>query len=113
MNCALVIIDMQQGSFTDSSPRHDSEGLITRLNALANAVRVAGGVVIFVQHDGQVGDLHHPDLPGWKLLPGLHLRTDDMIVRKASCDAFLGTPLKGLLKERGIERLIITGCATD
>src|ERR1700679_1458072 len=113
MNNALIIIDMQQGSFTEATPRHDPEGLIESLNFLASLVRAANGVVIFVQHDGPEGDLHHPDLPGWKLLPGLHLSTDDIIVRKKACDAFLGTSLDGLLKERGIGRLIITGCATD
>jgi nicotinamidase-related amidase len=113
MKTALIIVDMQQGSFTDASPRHDAEGLIKRLNSLTNPVRTAGGIVVFVQHDGPEGDLHHPDLPGWNLLPGLDVRPDDVFVRKASCDAFLNTPLESLLKAHGIERLIIAGCATD
>jgi len=113
MKSALIIIDMQQGSFTGATPRFDSDGLIKRLNTLANAVRAVNGVVIFVQHDGPEGDLHHPDLPGWKLLPSLHIGTDDVIVRKTSCDAFLGTALEALLKTRDIKRLIITGCATE
>ena len=113
MSDALIIIDMQQGSFTAESPRHDSDGLVERLNRLASAVRVMGGVVIFVQHDGPRGDPHHPDLPGWKLLPGLHVEADDAIVRKTSCDAFLETSLKAVLQARAVDRLIITGCATE
>ena len=58
---------MQQGSFEPVQQRHDSEGLVGRLNALGAAVRDAGGVVIFVQHDGPVGDPHHPDAPGSRL----------------------------------------------
>jgi nicotinamidase-related amidase len=110
---ALIIIDMQQGSFTDATPRHDSEGLTKRINALSNSVRTAGGLVIFVQHNGPAGDPHHPDSSGWRLLPGLHVGTNDMIVRKTSCDAFLETSLQSLLDRHSIERMIITGCATD
>jgi nicotinamidase-related amidase len=113
VNSALVIIDMQQGSFTDATPRHDSVGLTKRINALSNVVRAAGGAVIFVQHDGPNGDLHHPDSPGWRLLPSLHVGTNDLIVRKTACDSFLGTSLQSLLDQRGIERLVVTGCATD
>jgi nicotinamidase-related amidase len=113
MKTALIIIDLQQGSFTPAAPKHDADGLVRRLNSLANGVRTTGGSVVFVQHDGPPGDPHHPDLPGWRLLPTLDIRADDVVIRKASCDAFLGTTLEELLRSRAIERLIVTGCATD
>jgi nicotinamidase-related amidase len=113
MPSALIVIDMQQGSFTTGTPRHDAEGLVDRLNRLAARVRAAGGVVLYVQHDGPPGDPHHPSQPGWRLLPGLDAREDDLFVRKSSCDAFLDTGLDEALKSAGIDRLIITGCATD
>ena len=34
MSTALIVIDMQQGSFTTASPRHDAAGLVQRLNRL-------------------------------------------------------------------------------
>ncbi|WP_315833388.1 cysteine hydrolase family protein [Bradyrhizobium prioriisuperbiae] len=111
MKHALIIIDMQQASF--SRPQHDSGGLVERLNRLARDIRAAGGIVIFVQHDGPEGDPQHPDLPGWQLLPDLSVEACDVIVRKTSCDAFLDTQLDALLKAREVERLIITGSATD
>src|SRR5690242_19428573 len=113
MTDALIVIDMQQASFGPASPRHDAANLIDRLNHLVREVRVAGGAVIFVQHDGPRGDPHHPSEAGWHLLPGLDVRPDEVIVRKTACDAFLGTTLDDLLRETGIDRLIITGCATD
>lgn len=113
MNQALIIIDMQQGSFTRDAPKHDADGLVRRLNRLAEGVRASGGAVVFIQHDGPKGDPHHPDLPGWKLLEDLDARADDAVIRKQSCDAFLGTTLDEFLRSRSIERLIITGCATD
>ena len=113
MKTALVIIDMQEGSFTPRTARHDTAGLVERLNTLAGSVRSAGGSVIFVQHDGPVGDPHHPDEPGWRLLPELDKRAGDLIVRKNACDSFLGTTLDSILQSNAIERLIVTGCATD
>jgi len=110
---ALVIIDMQQGSFTPMTARHDAAGLVARLNALAARVRRAGGLVVFVQHDGPEGDPHHPAHPGWQLLPGLDARPDDPVVRKTACDAFLGTALDEVLRAHGAGGLIVTGCATD
>ena len=46
-------------------------------------------------------------------MPELDARPDDTVVRKTSCDAFLRTPLDEVLRARAIDRLIITGCATD
>jgi nicotinamidase-related amidase len=113
MKHALLVIDMQQGSFTDQATKFDSDGLVRRLNTLAEAVRRANGLVIFIQHDGPQGDPHHPDLPGWNLLTDLEVRAGDATIRKRSCDAFLDTSLDELLHSRSIERLIITGSATD
>jgi len=113
MTDALIVIDMQQGSFGPEMPRHDAAGLVTRLNRLARQIRTDGGAVIFVQHDGPPGDPHHPAEPGWRLLPTLEIKPDDTVVHKTSCDAFLDTTLDAVLRESGIDRLIITGCATD
>lgn len=110
---ALVVIDMQRGSFTPEARRHDAAGLVERLNRLAAAVRAAHGVVVFIQHDGPFGDPHHPDQPGWRLLPDLDRHADDAIIRKRACDAFLDTELSGFLGANAVQRLILTGCATD
>lgn len=113
MSTALIVIDMQQGSFTTASPRHDAAGLVQRLNRLAADVRARGGTVVFVQHDGPPGDPHQPDAPGWHFLTDLDVRDDDPVVHKTSCDSFLHTNLDELLKAHAIDRLIVTGCATD
>lgn len=112
MTDALIVIDMQQGSFGPASPRHDAAGLVGRLNLLADEVRGGGGPVVFIQHDGPPGDPHHPDAPGWRLPPDVCVRPDDTIIRKRSCDAFLQTSLDDFLRTRAIDRLVVTGCAT-
>lgn len=113
MTHALIIIDMQLGSFGPETPRHDTDGVVQRLNALAETTRAAGGVVIYVQHDGPPGDPHEPDAPGWRVLPALVRRDADLSVRKTTNDSFHDTDLDGLLRARRISKLVLTGCATD
>ncbi|MDP6829446.1 MAG: isochorismatase family protein [Alphaproteobacteria bacterium] len=110
---ALIVIDMQVGSFTDETPRHDADGLVARLNSLAERVRQNAGLVIFIRHDGPAGDPHHPSLPGWHILPDLSVLPADEIVAKTACDAFLDTTLENVLRAHEVDRLIVTGCATD
>ena len=113
MSTALIVIDMQQGSFTSDTPRYDSQGLVLRINKLAAKVRASKGMVIFVQHDGPEGDPHHPEAPGWHLLSGLDVKQGDRFVRKSACDSFLATSLEDDLRSVSIQRLIVTGCATE
>lgn len=113
MKHALIVIDMQQGSFGPESPRHDAAGLVGRLNRLAGEVRTQGGAVVFIQHDGPPGDPHHPGLPGWRFLAELDVQAADTIVHKTSCDSFLDTTLDDVLRAQAIDGLIVTGCATD
>jgi len=113
MPAALLVIDMQVGSFGKGAQRYDAGGLIARLNTLARRVRDAGGTVIFVQHDGPDGDPHHPSQPGWAILPDLEMLPTDVTVRKTACDSFLNTHLDHVLATRAIRDLIVTGCATD
>ena len=42
MRTALIVIDMQLGSFTPYSARHDTLGTIERINRLAAKVRAHG-----------------------------------------------------------------------
>jgi nicotinamidase-related amidase len=109
----LVVIDMQAGCFAEATPRHDAEGVVARINWLARAVRRAGGVVVFVQHDGPPGDPFEPGKDGWRLLPELDRLETDPVVHKRACDAFYETDLARVLEERGATALLMTGCATD
>jgi nicotinamidase-related amidase len=110
---ALLVIDMQVGLFTQDTPRHDAEGVIRRINTLGTVVRLGGGLVIFVQHDGPKGDIFEPGSDGWQLLPSLERHQEDAIVHKRACDAFYETDLANVLHQHGSRQLIVTGCATD
>ncbi len=113
MRTALIIIDMQEGSFTPRTARYDSFGLIGRLNQLAEQTRSSDGVVVFVQHDGTTGDVHHPTAWGWPILSELRTTATDTVIRKTTCDAFLKTDLADHLSQQAVSRVIVTGCATE
>jgi nicotinamidase-related amidase len=110
---ALLVIDMQVGLFTAETPRHDADGVVARINALGRAVRQSGGLVVFIQHDGPQGDPFEPNTSGWQLLPSLERGEGDLVVHKTACDAFYQTDLTAVLGQHGVDRLFVTGCATD
>lgn len=108
---ALLIIDMQRGVFT--APRQDDDELVARLNGLSERMRAKQSPVIFIQHCGPEGDDLHESQPGHALHADLTVQSDDTIITKSSCDAFLHTTLASTLRERQIDELVITGFATD
>jgi nicotinamidase-related amidase len=114
MSDALVVIDMQTGSFgPDRPPRYDFSALVERLNALTRWVRDGGGLVVWVQHDGPPGDVLEPGTDGWQILAALERCACDETISKTADDSFLGTRLEALLREKKSRRVIITGWATD
>lgn len=110
-NRCLLIVDVQEGLF--STPRYNSEALITRLNRLATLCRAEGSRVIYVQHCGPEGDALHPSQPGHALFSALETDPNDLRITKESCDAFLDTSLAATLDALGATKLIIAGFATE
>lgn len=109
---AMLIVDMQVG-LLNGEPKHDLDGVITRINRLATEVRARSGRVIFIQHCGRKGDDFEPETPGWQFLPELLRDPADIVVRKDLNDPFAGTDLQERLREIAPDRVLITGWATD
>ena len=107
----LLIVDMQQGLFSTS--RHDSDGLVARINDLSARMRAEALPVIFIKHCSPDGDDLHPSQPGHALHSGLAVDPQDAVIAKASCDAFLDTGLASTLANLDVDEVIVTGCATD
>jgi nicotinamidase-related amidase len=110
---ALLIIDMQKTSFTPTTPRFDSEGVIQRINTLSHRFRLTGDKVIFIQHDGTKEGYCIPNTIEWEILSSLDIKSDDLIISKTANDSFYRTTLKDELQNSNINELVITGCATD
>ena len=110
---ALLIIDMQLGSFRPYSLRHDTMGVIGRINELSQRFRDNGDLVIFIQHDGSKENAFVPGTPDWAILPELIRQPADTTSTKTANDAFYRTVLHDTLQQHNVTELYITGCATD
>jgi nicotinamidase-related amidase len=108
---ALLIVDMQVGCFTGEAPRHDAEAVVNRINALAVAVR-PNGLVVYIQHTDPAEGLERGSA-AWQILPSLRVAASDERMEKTACDSFLETRLEARLRARGVDEVVITGCATD
>jgi len=112
---ALLIIDIQNDYFEGGK-----NTLANTLEALANAedilarFRARGLPVIHVQHIGSLSaGFFLPNTWGVEIHEKLSPGDNEPVILKHSPSSFLGTELKELLIEKGIDRLIICGMQTD
>ncbi|PHR19751.1 MAG: cysteine hydrolase [Fluviicola sp.] len=110
---ALLIIDMQKGSFTPEIPRFDTDGVVKRMNELSMLFRESDFPVIFIQHDGTGTGEFEKHTPEWELLTSLNFESTDVLIDKYANDVFYNSELQSKLTELNITELLITGCATD
>ncbi|KAK5053291.1 hypothetical protein LTR84_002265 [Exophiala bonariae] len=133
---ALVVIDMQngfchkQGSFAKMGMQSDPTAIVPQINRLRSAFQAASMPVFFVRtgYNADYSDRRPHDrgdrveklgglLRGsWdaemidELMPG----PNEEIVNKTRNSAFLGTcSLDKILRERGVNHLVLTGVGTD
>src|ERR1700690_4141758 len=104
---ALLIIDMQNTSFTPATPRFDTDAVILRINKLSRKFRLAGDKVIFIRHDGTKEGFCIPGSFEWEILSSLDRKSDDLIISKTANDSFYRTILMQELKKFNISELVI------
>ena len=112
MKTAVLVIDVQQGLCVGEGKAFDCDGLITRINLVTSKARLAGAPVIFIQHESTAGYLEHGSAD-WLLANGLVVSTSDIKIRKTTPDSFLRTDLEALLRNRGVEQLVICGMHSE
>jgi len=122
---ALMVIDMQEYFLSADSHAFipSSKAIVPNIERLLKAYRKIGHPVIFTRHA-----LKNDDEPGimgrwWadviregdsfsKITSVLRPLKSEVVLRKTRYSAFQGTDLEKLLRERGIESLVITGLMT-
>ena len=107
---ALLVIDVQQELFQKSTPIYQAEQLLQNITNLIDRAHDAGVPVIYVQHSSD----HYlvKGSPGWQLHPQLQPENRDFVIHKLKANAFEGTNLDELLKNRGITHLVVSGLVT-
>lgn len=108
----LIVVDMQEAA-VQSGRQYDLANTIARQNQLIAFVRALHGTIIFIQHDGEVGDPWEPGSAGWQISARLDRSPNDLLVRKRTNDPFYQTMLDDLLQGMSVDRLLVCGWATD
>jgi nicotinamidase-related amidase len=112
MKTAVLVIDVQQGLCEGEGKAHDCQGLFSNINRVTAQARSVGAPVIFIQHESPAGYLEYGSA-AWQLADGLHVAQADLRLRKTTPDSFLRTSLDTILKERGIDHLVICGMHSE
>lgn len=110
---ALVVIDMQKGSFTSKTPRFDTSGVVRRINELAELFRKMEHAVFYIQHDGTGSGNFEKNSEDWEILDELRIDPTDVRIDKYANDIFYKSGLHSELMRLNVTELFITGCATD
>jgi nicotinamidase-related amidase len=121
---ALVAIDLQHGIVEREWAPYSGADVVLRHVPLADAVRGAGGLVVWVRVD--LADLlrlpmdapapspaDSPPPRASELVPEIGMQAGDVVVTKRQWGAFYGTDLDQQLRRRGIRTIVMSGIATN
>jgi len=124
---ALVIIDVVNG-FTDPECPLGSEAdsVVAANVALMHAFHERGlpvALTTVVYHSDDEAQVFRSRLPALDLLtpdshwvqidPRLPVQSDDLIIEKTHASGFHGTDLDKLLRQRGVDSIVVTGLTTS
>ncbi len=110
MKLALLIIDLQKG-WRRQENASSMDGAAETINAVSPLFRKKGLPVVWVQHIDE-GDGVVEGSSGFEMIEGLEPLPDDIRVSKRYGNSFNKTALDSLLRERGVDTLVLAGyCA--
>jgi nicotinamidase-related amidase len=111
---ALLVIDAQNEYFDGKWPVPNGEEALNHIERAIDASQHAGAIVIYVQHAVLRPErgVFLPGTHGFELHPRLHPRANDPRVVKNYPGSFTKTDLEDILRQRGVETLVISGYMT-
>jgi nicotinamidase-related amidase len=110
---ALLVIDIQDSfKATPRWERRSSPRFEENVDRLIRSWRGAGLPVIFVLHTDSDPEFQAAS-PYFKLMDFLAPAAGEPVLVKNTRNAFTSTNLQELLREKGVERLVITGIQTE
>ncbi|MCP2336828.1 isochorismatase family protein [Actinomadura rupiterrae] len=107
---ALVAIDLMERIVALPTAPHSGPDVLARTVAIADALREAGGTVIWVRVE-RPGVDEQP--PGSGLCPEIKVAESDVVIVKRTWGAFQDTGLDAELRRRGIDTILLTGLVTN
>ena len=123
---ALISIDLQRSNVGRQLAPHTAADVVQRSKRIADALRAAGGTVVWVRvdvaallslpADASIGRPPGSPVPPpefSELVPELQVQAGDVLITKRQWGAFYGTDLDLQLRRRGIRTLVMSGIATN
>jgi ureidoacrylate peracid hydrolase len=134
---ALIVVDMQNYFCADGMPSCApvARAIVPNINRLAGALRASGGQVVWIQTEAlsdpddwanrreatseegwaRRRSLLARDGEGFSIFPTCEVRPEDKIALKTRYSAFIPYPseLDQLLRQQGLDTLLVTGVATS
>lgn len=114
---ALLVIDAQEEYFTPGGANELPQGpaALARVQELLTAARDAGAQVVHVRHvsDHPLSDEFRVGTPGVEIRPEVAPVEGEAVLDKRMPSAFAGTPLETMLRERGVETVVVSGFMTQ
>ena len=107
---ALLIVDAQNEMFDPANPVHQSEQLLENLQSLIKKARSVDVPVIYVQHN-DAGIVEGAEF--WQIHSSVPPEESDTVIQKWTPDSFHETKLLEVLKNNGIQKLVIAGNQTE
>jgi nicotinamidase-related amidase len=121
---AVVLIDLQQGVMGYPTAPHTTSSVFAVAADLADRFRSRGAIIAYVRVDVAnmirlaVDQSHRdPNAPpppptASEIVPEAGRQPDDLLITKRHWDAFGGTELEQMLRQRGVRTIVLCGVAT-
>ncbi len=111
---ALIIIDQQKGiNYPQLGLRNNTDAELEILNLLSIWRRFNWPVFHVKHRSSQENSVFWPLQPGFEFKPEFFPFAHEHVIEKTTPCAFAKTSLEFLLKEQGIDTLIVVGAATN
>lgn len=110
---ALLVIDVQAGSFHKDKAIYNQDALLENIRSLISKARAVEVPIFFTKHNGPSGTILQPETPGRGLHPAILTLEQDIILDKNHPDAFQQTGFQQELETREIKTIVIAGIQTE
>lgn len=110
MTTAILVIDMQVALLNGA---FDASQVIENAAQLVHRGHESGSPVIYVQHNHASFEPMMKGSPGWEIHESLKPLPSDQVVEKEASDAFYGTNLATLLRDRQVTEVVLCGMMTE
>ena len=114
LSAALLVIDVQKAiDHPDWGERNNCQAE-SNIGLLLEAWRDTGRPVYHIRHDStEPGSHYRPGQPGNEFKPEARPLDGEVVIRKRTNSAFIGTDLEARLRQAGQKMLIVTGVITN